>query len=81
MAEDIEGRVRRVVSRQLRIDESKLSPEARFVQDLGADSLKSLELIAAFEEEFDLDMDMDEAVKIQTVGEAIEFIKKELEKA
>ena len=80
MPSDVAERLKKVVSRQLRIDESKLAPEARFVQDLGSDSMKSIELIAAFEEEFDLDMDMDEAGKMQTVEDAIEFIKKEIEK-
>ena len=80
MPSDVAERLKNVVSRQLRVDESKLVPEARFVQDLGSDSMRSIELIAAFEEEFDLDMDMDEAGKMQTIEEAIEFIKLEIEK-
>jgi len=77
---NVAERLKKVVSQQLRVDESKLVSEARFVQDLGSDSMRSIELIAAFEEEFDLDMDMDEAGKIGTIEGAIEFIKKEIEK-
>lgn len=80
MPSDVAERLKNVVSRQLRVDESKLVPEARFIQDLGSDSMRGIELIAAFEEEFDLDMDMDEAGKMQTIEEAIEFIKQEIEK-
>ncbi len=80
MPDDITRRVISVVANELRVDESAISLESRFVQDLGADSMKSIELLAAFELEFDLDMDMDEATKAQSVGEAMEFIKKELER-
>lgn len=80
MPSDVAERLKKVVSRQLKVPESKLTPEARFVEDLGSDSMRSIELIAAFEEEFDLDMDIDEAGKAQTVEEAIEFIKMELAK-
>jgi acyl carrier protein len=80
MADDTAARVKKVVAKQLGVEESALADEARFVQDLGADSMKSIELIAAFEEEFDLDMDMDEAGKVQTIGGAVEFIAAELEK-
>ena len=81
MADDVAARVKKVVAKQLGADEASITDEARFVQDLGADSMKSIELIAAFEEEFDLDMDMDEAGKVQTVGGAVEFIAAELKKA
>ena len=81
MSDDVAGRVKKVVAKQLSVDESSITDESRFVQDLGADSMKSIELIAAFEEEFDLDMDMDEAGKVQTISGAVDFIKAELEKA
>ena len=81
MADDVAGRVKKVVAKQLNIGDGSIADESRFVQDLGADSMKSIELIAAFEEEFDLDMDMDEAGKVQTVSGAVDFIKSELEKA
>ena len=80
MPSDVAERLKMVVSRQLKVVEAKLTPEARFVEDLGSDSMRSIELIAAFEEEFDLDMDMDEAGKMQTIEEATEFIKMELAK-
>lgn len=78
MLGDVAERVIKVTSKELKVHESKISLEARFVEDLGADSMSSLELIAAFELEFDLDMDLDEATKAQTVGEAVEFIKRRL---
>lgn len=80
MADDIADRVKKVVCAQLGADESQVTDEADFIDDLGADSMKSIELIAAFEEEFDLDMDMDEAGKIRTVGLAVDFIKAEIAK-
>lgn len=69
-------RVRQVVAKQLKVDLDKVTDGAYFVQDLGADSLQSMELIAAFEDEFDIEMDEDEAVKIKTVGAAIDFIQR-----
>lgn len=71
----VADRVKMVVAEQLGADASKVADDARFVQDLGADSMKSLELIAAFEDEFDVDIDMDEAGKVQTVGGAVEFFE------
>jgi len=69
-------RVRQVVAKQLKVDLDKVTDGAYFAQDLGADSLQSMELIAAFEDEFDIEMDEDEAVKVKTVGAAIEFIQR-----
>jgi acyl carrier protein len=75
MAEgSIAERVRAVVARQLKVDLDRVTDGAQFVADLGADSLQSMELIAAFEDEFDIEMDEDEAVKVKTVGAAIDFI-------
>ena len=77
MAEaSIAERVREIVAKQLKVDLDRVADNAYFVQDLGADSLQSMELIAAFEDEFDIEMDEDEAVKIKTVGSAIEFIER-----
>jgi acyl carrier protein len=70
----VADRVRQVVARQLKVDLSQVTDDAYFVGTLGADSLQSMELIAAFEDEFDIEMDEDEAVKVKTVGDAIEFI-------
>jgi acyl carrier protein len=74
MATDIRDRVARVVAQTLKIDDSRVTEEARFVEDLGAESMQSVELIAAFEEEFDIEMDEQEALDVKTVGKAIEFI-------
>ncbi len=75
----IDERVIKVVSQQLKVDENEIKSESRFVKDLGAESIQSIELVAAFEEEFDIEMDEDAALKVQTVGNAVEFIKKAME--
>ena len=75
---DVEKRVKDVVSRTLKVDHSSLTDEARFVEDLGAESIQSVELIAAFEEEFDIEMDEEGALGVKNIGKAIEFIEKML---
>lgn len=75
---DVEKRVKDVVSRTLKVDSSILTDEARFVEDLGAESIQSVELIAAFEEEFDIEMDEEDALAVKNIGKAIEFIEKML---
>lgn len=80
MPDEVMERVKKVVGRQLKVGESALVPDARFSEDLGSDSMRSVELIAAFDAEFDLDMDIDEAGKMRTIGHAVEFIKQEIEK-
>lgn len=74
MVTDIGERVVHVVAQTLKIDEARVTEEARFVEDLGAESMQSVELIAAFEEEFDIEMDEQEALDVKTVGKAVEFI-------
>jgi len=76
MAESVADRVKKVVARQLKVDEEQAVDDADFVRDLGADSLKSVELVAAFEDEFDIDMEEEAALSVKTVGSAIEFIEK-----
>ncbi len=71
--EEIAAGVIRVTARELGMKEEELKESDRFAFELGADSLKSIELVAAFEEEFDLDLDEDEALKVQSVGGAIDF--------
>ena len=71
---DIEKRVKEVVARTLKVDPTFITDEARFVEDLGAESIQSVELVAAFEEEFDIEMEDEEALAVKTVGKAIEFI-------
>jgi acyl carrier protein len=77
---DIEERVKKVVARQLKVDENEIKPQSEFVRDLGAESIQSVELVALFEEEFDIEMDEHEALAVKTVGSAVEFIKKALQK-
>jgi acyl carrier protein len=74
--EEIAKRVLGVTARELKIDQGQIKHGHHFAQDLGADSLKSIELVAAFEEEFDLDLNEEEALKVQTVGEAVDFFAK-----
>ena len=72
---DIENRVKKIVVEHLGIDESKVVETASFIDDLGADSLDTVELVMAFEEEFDCEIPDDGAEKIQTVKDAIDFLK------
>lgn len=73
---DVSQRVIEIVAEQLGVDKEKIRPETHFVNDLGADSLDTVELVMELEEEFDIDIPDDAAEKIQTVGQAIEFIEK-----
>ena len=75
---DVESRIKDVVVRTLKIDVGRIMDDSRFVEDLGAESIQSVELVAAFEEEFDIEMDDEEALEVKTVGKAIEFISKML---
>lgn len=68
-------RVKNVVARQLKVKLDDIKNESDFVKDLGADSMASIELVAAFEAEFDIEMDEDAALSVKTVGKAIEFIQ------
>lgn len=72
---DIAGRVKKIVVDHLGVDEDKVTENASFIDDLGADSLDTVELVMAFEEEFSVEIPDDAAEKIQTVGDAISFIK------
>jgi|TARA_Y100000588_G_scaffold26326_1_gene25907 acyl carrier protein len=71
----IEERVKKIVIEQLGVADDQVTPEASFVDDLGADSLDTVELVMALEEEFDAEIPDDEAEKITTVKQAVEFIK------
>ena len=79
MSGSVGERVKKVVVRELKGDESEINEDSDFVKNLGAESIQSVELVAAFEEEFDIEMDEDAALQVQTVGKAIEFIKKAVE--
>ncbi|QDU54660.1 acyl carrier protein [Aeoliella mucimassa] len=69
-------RVADIVAEQLGVDKDKISPETSFVNDLGADSLDTVELVMELEEEFDINIPDDAAEKIQTVGQAVDYIEK-----
>jgi acyl carrier protein len=71
---EIEKRVTNVVARVLSLDPAEVLPASNFVFDLGADSMRSIELIAGFEEEFSIEMDEDKAREVQTVEGAVDFI-------
>ncbi len=74
MQNDVQQRVKKVIARVLEIGEDQIADDANFIFDLGADSMQSMELVAAFEEEFDIEMDEEKALDIQTVSHAAEFI-------
>jgi acyl carrier protein len=76
MADSVADRVKRVVAEVLEIDATTIADNARFVEDLGAQSIQSIELVAAFEEEFDIDMDDEQALSVKTVNGAVDFITK-----
>ena len=75
MSEDVSSKVKKIVADQLGIDESKVTEESSFIDDLGADSLDTVELVMAFEEEFGSEISDSEAEKILTVGDAVKFIE------
>ena len=72
---DIEDRVKKIVVEHLGVEESKIQSDSKFVDDLGADSLDTVELVMAFEEEFGSEISDSEAEKILTVGDAVKFIE------
>jgi acyl carrier protein len=75
MEMDVEARVKEIIVEQLNVDKEAVVPTAKFVDDLGADSLDTVELVMALEEAFSLDIPDDDAEKIGTVGDAINYIK------
>jgi acyl carrier protein len=72
----VKERVVEIVAEQLGVSKDQITPETSFVNDLGADSLDTVELVMELEEEFDINIPDDAAEKIQTVGQAIEYIEK-----
>ena len=75
---DTAEKVKKIVAEHLGVEEAKVTPEASFIDDLGADSLDNVELVMAFEEEFDIEIPDDAAEHIQTVGDAVKFIGERL---
>ncbi len=74
---DIADKIKKIVVEHLGIEESKVTPEASFIDDLGADSLDTVELVMAFEEAFNVEIPEDAAEKIVTVKDAIDYIQKQ----
>lgn len=72
--EKVKERVKKVVSEVLKIEQSEIDDDANFIFDLGADSMQSMLLIAAFEDEFDIEMEVEKAQEVQTISGAVEFI-------
>lgn len=78
--QDVEARVKEIIVEQLGVDASEVAPQASFVNDLGADSLDTVELVMALEEEFDIEIPDEEAEKIQSVSQAVDYIKAHMKK-
>ena len=72
---DVEQKVKDIIINELGVEAEKVTPEAKFVDDLGADSLDTVELVMAFEEEFGMEIPDEDAEKLQTVGDAISYIQ------
>ena len=75
----LEERVSEIIVEQLGVTREEVIPEANFIDDLGADSLDIVELVMAMEEEFDIEIPDDDAEKIQTIGDAVSYLKDKLE--
>ncbi|CAN5220661.1 acyl carrier protein [soil metagenome] len=75
----IDTRVKEIIVENLGVDGEKVTAEASFVEDLGADSLDTVELVMAFEEEFDIEIPDEDAEKLTTVGEAVSYLKNKTE--
>ncbi|MBK9335196.1 MAG: acyl carrier protein [Lewinellaceae bacterium] len=72
---NVAERVKKIIVDKLGVDENEVTPESNFIQDLGADSLDTVELIMEFEKEFDVSIPDEQAEKIQTVGQAIDYLE------
>ncbi|MFW6330230.1 MAG: acyl carrier protein [Gemmatimonadota bacterium] len=75
MAENTEAKVREIIVNELGVEAEKVTPSASFVEDLGADSLDTVELVMTFEEEFGMEIPDEDAEQLQTVGDAIKYIE------
>jgi len=71
---EVQKRVKKVIAQVLKLNDENIANDANFIFDLGADSLQSVELVAAFEEEFNIEMAEDKALEVQTVSDAVNFI-------
>lgn len=79
MSDTPEAKVKQIIINELGVEPDKVVPEASFVDDLGADSLDTVELVMAFEEEFDIDIPDEDAEQMRTVGDAISYMKRNTE--
>jgi len=75
---DVEAKVKEIIVEQLGVDEGQIKPEASFIDDLGADSLDTVELVMAFEEKFEIEIPDEDAEKMRTVGDAISYLQEKL---
>ncbi len=75
----VQDKVKDIIVEQLGVDANEVTPEASFIDDLGADSLDTVELIMAFEEEFGLEIPDDEAEKLTSVGDALKYLEEKLQ--
>lgn len=75
MAAFSEDRVKEIIAKELEVDSKQLAPEAKFIEDLGADSLDIVELVMALEEEFSIDIPDEDADKMKTVGDAMKYLQ------
>ena len=75
MAAFDESKVKEIIAKELEVDAKQLTPEAKFIEDLGADSLDIVELVMALEEEFGLDIPDEDADKLKTVGDAMKYLQ------
>ncbi|MCD4828136.1 MAG: acyl carrier protein [Candidatus Cloacimonetes bacterium] len=75
---DVAAKVKEIIVQELDVNESEVTEQAKFIEDLGADSLDTVELIMKFEEEFEIDIPDDDAEKLNTVGTAIDYLKEKL---
>ena len=75
---DVEAKVKEIIVEQLGVDEAQVTPEASFIDDLGADSLDTVELVMAFEEKFDIEIPDEDAEKLTSVGKALEYLESRL---
>ena len=78
--EPVADRVKKIIVDQLGVEEDLVTPEASFVDDLGADSLDTVELVMAFEKEFDIDIPDEDAEKLRTVGDAMNYLHEKIGK-
>lgn len=76
--QNVEEKVKKIIVEQLGVNAEEVTKEASFIDDLGADSLDTVELVMAFEEEFDAEIPDEEAEKLRTVGDAVDYITKKL---